>query len=496
MSGGGFFQWGNGSLQSSNLTQQLIDLKIPESPLIKSYDVNGSVGGPIKKDRVWYFATVRGQGNSAYLPIYYNKNAGDPTKWLYEPDTSRQAFNDKTWQNGSARITTQLTPRNKLNLFWDEQDVCRSCENGGNYANGTTSPEGNGYGDLRPMRFQSVNWSSPVSNKLLLEGGFGYFFSRWGGRAKEDPYTGNLVRIIEQCSAGCAANGNIPSLMYRSQTTDLFSDGRNKNITTTWRFTASYVTGASSLKFGYIGNQLGDLRSANRSPNDLRYRTNNGVPNQLTEYVHDQQNDLWMSNHALFVQEQWTRGRLTVQGGLRYDRAASWAPEQHLESRFWQTALDFAETPVVDSYKDITPRAARRLRPVRQRQDGAQGDLRQVRRIDGHGVELLAREPHLPHRDQRDAHLDRRQRQLESRLRPEELRAAGSPRRRRRLLRRHQQPELRHVDLQQHDRSRRSCTAGASGRRTGTGACRCSTKCCRGCRSMSASSTARSTASP
>jgi hypothetical protein len=192
----------------------------------------------------------------------------------------------------------------------------------------------------------------------MLESGFGYFFSRWGGRAKDDPYTGDLVRIIEQCSAGCAANGGIPSLMYRSQTTDLFSDGRNKNITTTWRFTAAYVTGGTSMKFGYIGNQLGDLRSANRSPNDLRYRTNNGVPNQLTEFVHDQQNDLWMRNHAFFVQDQWTRGRLTLQGGLRFDRASSWAPEQHLESRFWLTSLDFAETPVVDSYNDITPRAA------------------------------------------------------------------------------------------------------------------------------------------
>jgi hypothetical protein len=358
LSGNGYFAWANGSLQSSNLNQQLKDLKIPESPLIKQYDVNGAVGGPIRKDRVWFFGTGRVQGNSAYLPIYYNQNAGDPNQWLYVPDFSRQAFNDKTWQNGSARITTQVTPRNKLNLFWDEQDVCRSCENGGNYANGTTSPEGNGYGDLRPMRFQSASWTSPVNNKLLLEGGFGYFFSRWGGRAKQDPYTGDLVRIIEQCSAGCAANGNIPSLMYRSQTTDLFSDGRNKNVTTTWRLVASYVTGSSNVKFGYIGNQLGDLRSANRSPNDLRYRTNNGVPNQLTEFVHDQQNDLWMRNDAFFVQDQWTRGRLTVQGGLRLDHAWSWAPEQHLESRFWQAPLDFARTPVVDSYMDITPRAA------------------------------------------------------------------------------------------------------------------------------------------
>jgi hypothetical protein len=146
--------------------------------------------------------------------------------------------------------------------------------------------------------------------------------------------------------------------MYRSQTTDLFSDGRNKNITTTWRASGAYVTGSSSYKFGYIGTQLGDLRSANRSPNDLRYRTNNGIPNQLTEYVHDQQNDLWMRNQALFVQDQWTRGRLTLQGGLRWDHASSWAPEQRLESRFWAQPLVFDRTPVVNSYNDLTPRAS------------------------------------------------------------------------------------------------------------------------------------------
>src|SRR5207247_7143750 len=102
LSGNGYFAWANGNLQSSNLDQQLKDLKIPESPLIKNYDLNGAVGGPIRTDRVWFFATARAQGNSAYLPIYYNKNAGDPNKWLYEPDFTRQAFNDKTWQNGSA----------------------------------------------------------------------------------------------------------------------------------------------------------------------------------------------------------------------------------------------------------------------------------------------------------------------------------------------------------------------------------------------------------
>ena len=92
---------------------------------------------------------MRGQGNSHYITnMYYNKNAGNPNAWLYVPDLTRQAFNDKTWQNASGRITAQITPRNKVNVFWDEQSVCASCENGGNYANATTSPEANGYGDL------------------------------------------------------------------------------------------------------------------------------------------------------------------------------------------------------------------------------------------------------------------------------------------------------------------------------------------------------------
>ena len=359
MSANGFVSWANGDMQGSNLSDELKALKVTPSPLIKGYDLSGAVGGPISKDRAWFFATVRGQGNSQYITnMYYNKNAGDPNKWLYDPDLSRQAFNDKTWQNASGRITAQITPRNKLNVFWDEQSVCAKCENGGNYANATTSPEANGYGDLTPMRFQQATWTSPVNNKLLLEGGFGYFFSRWGGRAKEDPNTESLQRIIEQCAAGCPANGNIPNLMYRSQTTDLFSDGRNKNITTTWRATAAYVTGGSSFRFGYIGNQLGDIRSANRGTNDLRFRVNNGVPNQLTEYVHNQQNDLWMRNNAFYAQQQWTRGRLTLQGALRYDRATSWAPAQQLESRFWAAPLVFEETPVVNAYNDLTPRAA------------------------------------------------------------------------------------------------------------------------------------------
>ena len=60
------------------------------------------------RDRLWFFGTARGQGNSAYITnMYYNLNAGNPNAWLYAPDLSRQAFNDKTWQNASGRFTAR-----------------------------------------------------------------------------------------------------------------------------------------------------------------------------------------------------------------------------------------------------------------------------------------------------------------------------------------------------------------------------------------------------
>ena len=124
-SGNGFASWANDKMQGTNYTPELqaAGLAAP-NPLVKMYDFNGAVGGPVRKDQIWFFTTARSQGSSSKIPIFYNKNQGNPNAWLYVPDTSHQAVNDKTWVNGSARLTMQLSPRNKLNLFWDEQNVC------------------------------------------------------------------------------------------------------------------------------------------------------------------------------------------------------------------------------------------------------------------------------------------------------------------------------------------------------------------------------------
>ena len=102
------------------------------------------LGGPIVRDRLWFYGTYRDEGSYRSIPgIFPNKNAGDPTKWTYEADTTRQARGAESWQIATLRLTLQATPKNKFNIYWDEQSPC----NGAAYFGGDgcrTQPDSGG----------------------------------------------------------------------------------------------------------------------------------------------------------------------------------------------------------------------------------------------------------------------------------------------------------------------------------------------------------------
>ena len=59
--------------------------------LLKQWDFTFGIGGPIKKDRLWYYVTAREEGQHRSIPnLYPNLNAGDPTQRLYAPDKNRE----------------------------------------------------------------------------------------------------------------------------------------------------------------------------------------------------------------------------------------------------------------------------------------------------------------------------------------------------------------------------------------------------------------------
>ena len=344
-------------LQSSNLTPELTAQGvIAAPPYTKVYDVSGTIGGPIARDRLWYFASAHTGGSTRKSTnVYYNRNAGDSSQWRYAADVTRQAYSDRTFENMSGRLTWQMLPHHKVSGFWDAQSVCRTCTGAtpGLSEPQQVSPEAVGVLGRR-LDVTQAAWSSPMTNRLLLEAGYGGTSFGVGNFEREPNPTRDLVRVVEQCASGCAANGNIPGLMYRSQDFSVAHTGSYL-----WKGSLSYVTGTHSLKVGYQHTLMTDDRTWMTNNQNLTYRVNNGVPNQLTQSISPWVNDARVAWQALFVQEQWTFGQLTLQGAVRFDRAWSWFPaQQEGPSRFLPTPIIMPETRGVDSYKDVTPRMA------------------------------------------------------------------------------------------------------------------------------------------
>ena len=344
-----FFTGLSGGMQASNYTAELqaAGLRRP-AKTNHMYDTSFSAGGPIIRDRLWFFGLGYYRGSSNDVPgMYHNLNAGDPTKWTYAPDLSRPAVNEGRGPiQPNLRLTMQVTPKNKLSLFWDEQISNNSLGAGSATASPETSGLNHGW-----QRVQQVKYTATATNRLLLEAGLGTYLSNWNGRERP----GNnrqLIPVVEQCAAGCAANGGIANLSYRGQSWNADWIGAH-----TWNAAATYVSGSNSMKFGYQGAFHVDNRAPFGNDHNLSYRFNNGVPNQLTQNLLPYRTYSRVRYNAFYAQNQWTHNRLTLAGALRYDNSWSYYPEQQIgPTRFLPTPIMFPRTKGVIGYHDITPR--------------------------------------------------------------------------------------------------------------------------------------------
>ncbi|HEY3161374.1 MAG TPA: hypothetical protein VGJ78_20550, partial [Vicinamibacterales bacterium] len=348
---GTFFVSGTGDkLQGDNLAGSGLTAT---NSIKKLWDINPSIGGPIVRDKLWFFGTYRLQmSRQNVASMWVNKNVGDPTKWTYEPDFSQQAVTDGTWKQGNGRLTWQLTPRNKINVWNSVQYSCIACDGGGDgtglgFGASFRAPEAYTTNENHPSMMTQVSWQSPVTNRLLLEANtqLGAYF--WWGSRQKNSFDTTMIPVQETA-------GLIPNINYRAE-----NWSGHKGYTNIVQGAASYITGSHSAKVGFRLHQNIAMYPVNFYNNSqLSYIFTNGQPSGVTVYGDAnaaQEQHQFMT--AIYAQDRWTFGRLSLQGGLRFEHLGDYFPEQHMgPNLFLPTAVVFPAQDGPLSQKDLMPR--------------------------------------------------------------------------------------------------------------------------------------------
>jgi hypothetical protein len=383
--GNAFFSGAGDWSRSENIDDELRSIGIARAPALRgAYDGNISYGGPIKRDRLWFYGTYR-QFTSARVvegAAGSNLNAGDPSKWMWAADTSiGEVRNAQAKDIYSGRLTAALG-RSRIGFsqenqyrcdgssFTSDGDGCR--QRTGEWIGLGQAPSPFGYASseahagyfANPYYVTQATWSMPKTSRLLLDAGFSRL-SYMPTVTGQPPSDGIFDQI--PVTEAVARDGHRTNFSYRALNT--YRDDWAK--ANQFRAAASYVTGSHNVKVGYQGAyHLSDVTTRTNSTL-MAYNFNTtltatpedqaiGVPSSFTIRLPNWQTADRTMSHSVYAQDSWTRKRLTVQGAIRYDRAYSWSPETHngtTEISRWNAApISFPRTVSVSGYNDITTR--------------------------------------------------------------------------------------------------------------------------------------------
>jgi hypothetical protein len=346
--------YANDSFQGANIDSDLRarGFNPAAGGLAKLWDANGNVGGPIMRDKLWFFVSGRHWGFAENVPNVFWKQS-DPR---VIPANAEQASDDTNLKSGDVRLTTQLGITRLTGAYSNGPRWRRhfGIENRGG------SPESFAQYP-NDSSVTQVKATSTLSSKMLFEAGFSRIW--WYATLDAQPITvqGTCFVAFNQCPAGTN-----------------YGDIRKRDLTLGWNYNAptafnatyasprnsymaslSYVTGEHNMKFGLMWD-TGYRRIVTPMGNAglvQQYRL--GVPDSVVLQTQPSVQDTSIDREiGAYVQDTWTFGRLSFNPGLRFEYIKGSVRDQtapagrFLPERVF-TQKDYVKVP---SFADVSPR--------------------------------------------------------------------------------------------------------------------------------------------
>src|SRR5688572_16049678 len=353
-SGGMTYNMSGPDFESNNLSDDLIARNLNPKQiggLKKYYDLAFAMGGPIKRDRVWFFGAFRsGDNQQLQQGNYYNKRQGS---LFYEPDLSQQAHTDQWSKDHTLRLTAQIGQKHKIVAASSMQPNCNCFFNLLNPTGGVPwAPEVSAQHRYNPQVNTNLSWRYPATNNVLFE--TTYAFLTVNQQTKRQSTTGLDVQVTDTGT----------NYRYGSRALNLGTTGSYIYVPR-WQsqpgFTMSYISGEHVFKTGFLLRYFhtGEA-SRNTDPNQINqgrdYTFRNGVPTNVRIWAVPYAWEEDGRDLSFFVQDQWTISRTTLNLGVRYNDASTSLPEVHLAPGYFVGARVLPEVKNQPHWKNLNPR--------------------------------------------------------------------------------------------------------------------------------------------
>jgi len=322
----------NRHFSSRNLDDDIIKRGLTTQPtILVTRDFNQSLGGPIAKDRIWFFGTYRYVlSNNAVAGAFYADG--------------RQAVDDNTLKQGLGRVTWRANANHKLSYFYELTKKFRGHDG---LAAGVDELAANRRPPVHYSNLQA-KWTGTLTPRLLVETGFARNVTKFNvvyqASVKEPAFTPAWY-------AKAARQDTILNTRHVAGAVEQY----NIPIRNTLSSSLAYVTGSHAFKWGYQWG-FGFYDQRREANADLIQVYRNGVPSSvMVQNTPVLSRPVMKADLGIYGQDSWTLRRMTINYGLRWEYFNAYIRAQDAGVGRFVAARHFDEVHV-PSYKDVSPR--------------------------------------------------------------------------------------------------------------------------------------------
>lgn len=292
--------------------------------MTKNQEYGFSIGGPIRKDQIWFFGDIRWFDLAQSQPDFPAK---DPTI------DDRQGF---------IKVTAQLSSRTKIQGSYTQRDFRLDP---GNASFATNNNPENWNVSIRPWRIGFLGVTQVISDRTYLEGRYSINTARF------DTEWASTESGFIDLTTGIQSGGRTgPSGPYQHR------DTRDIRGSLT-HFRERWLGGSHNIRFGYENVHV-PFQWSREVPGDLVHLLQNGRAFRVRLYntpIRKQANTV--SRHAAFIQDEWTiKARYTLNVGVRVESTEGWFPEQEGGGGRWFPVTVFPEERIQIKWLTAAPR--------------------------------------------------------------------------------------------------------------------------------------------